>query len=459
MFGSAVELFLSQYFFICAVIGRFLENGRELFLALSKIFFIPRKDAHRLYNLTQKPAVKRIDTQRDYLLHLRIRKYARLAGTAQSFDAEEEEALSIKGNAIAQAENKKLAPSSAPKNIVYGGIESAVSGGEVSALRIKGILQYEGIFFGMNKNKAVTMLSKASEWNDTVSTLALLYYRKQNRKLNITRLFYEVADTPYEKLYEIAVKKYGVQADGKAENIKLLSRAFASSALDKDIYSERYARIINSTALCQKDKQIAVFARNGQLAEDLSGLPLKLSGTRTAPLVLRKFRNMTLTNKAETDKVLRILAKTSDRSQPSYRPVCLCCNSKRVLDGYAEAMTVNSDKINTRIINAADLREYDLLPDLNNIFIRSIDEDKDNPFLIFFCGVIPQNILNAVKAFLSFTGRAEFRLNSPRATLDLSAVLPVCLCDLQNEHTLSPYCEVIRLSEAEPPLRKIGFGG
>ncbi len=51
------------------------------------------------------------------------------------------------------------------------------------------------------------------------------------------------------------------------------------------------------------------------------------------------------------------------------------------------------------------MREYDFLPDLNNIFIRSIDEDKDNRFLIFFCGVIPQNILNAVKAFISFTGR------------------------------------------------------
>ena len=78
--------------------------------------------------------------------------------------------------------------------------------------------------------------------------------------------------------------------------------------------------------------------------------------------------------------------------------------------------------------------------------MRSIDEDKDNRFLLFFHGEISEKKIDAVKSILQSGRRAKFHLNSPSVTLNLGAVLPICFCDKQNAQALEPYCDIVRLA-------------
>ena len=98
-------------------------------------------------------------------------------------------------------------------------------------------------------------------------------------------------------------------------------------------------------------------------------------------------------------------------------------------------------------IEVSDLSECDFEPTKNNIFVRSCDEDSFNIYLLFFRGEVGDREFDLARNFLQSDKRSKFRLNHPGITLDLSAVLPICLADGENAKKLRPYCDVIRISE------------
>ena len=201
MFNATVELFLSEYFLAKAVLGKHLDDGEKLFDSLSKIFLIAKADQDKLYRLTENDIAKAITTDKDFMQHQRMHKYSQLIGFEgeDDYNAEWEEVASIKGNAILTAQNLNLVlDADASRNVVYTCISTAATSGMISALRLTGVLQCEGIFLGKNAKAGIKNLSKAANWNDCVSTLALLQYQKETRKFNLMRLRQEVADTPFE---------------------------------------------------------------------------------------------------------------------------------------------------------------------------------------------------------------------------------------------------------------------
>lgn len=448
MLSATVELFMSEYFLIKAVLGKHLEDSEKLFMALCKIFLIPENDAGELYRLSDNPTARAITTDKDFLQHQRMLKYSHLIGTADECNPEWEEIAKIKGSAILFAQSKKLFPNAdASRNTVYTCLVSAATCGKVSALRITGILQCEGIFFGKNERLGIKTLSKAADWNDTVSTLALLLYCKDIRGFNMTRLKQEVTDTPFEELYEIAAKEYGGAYTGQIEEVKLLNKAFNSGALKREMCDPKYVRILNSTALSIKDKEKVVFTQSKELVGVIADLPLKLNSSKTAPIDFKPISKTIINREKELGTVVNALKNSDLRELSSYRSLCLCCNSKFILDMYAQAIRTKSANTHVEVIDVAELSEYDLEPTLNNIFVRSIDEDRDNRFLLFFHGDIPERKIDTVKSILQSTRRRKFYLNSPNVTLNLGAVLPVCFCDERNKQILKPYCDVIQLSE------------
>lgn len=58
MLNSATELFLTNYFYIAALVGNLLGNGEKLFYRLAKIFFVSREEAERLYKITDSREVR-----------------------------------------------------------------------------------------------------------------------------------------------------------------------------------------------------------------------------------------------------------------------------------------------------------------------------------------------------------------------------------------------------------------
>ena len=448
MLNATIELFMSEYFLIKAVLGKYLDSSEKLFRALGKIFLIPDGEIEKLYRLSENKTAKAITTDKEFMQYQRMQKYSQLIGTATVSNAEWEEVARIKGNAILIAQNHNLMlDADASRNVVYTCLSSAATSGIVNAIRIMGILQCEGIFLSKNREVGVKTLSKAADWNDSVSTLALLHYCKDTRMFNMARLRQEVENTPFEELYLIAVSKYGEVAACEIEEVKLLNKSFNSSVLKRETYDPKYARILNGNALYIKDKEKAVFTLNKEQLCAISELPLKLSRERITAVDVGSIQNTAVKRDAETALITRALKNSDLRGLSSYRPLCLCCDSKYVLDMYARAMSAKNSDVHIEVIDVAELVEYDFEPTPNNIFVRSIDEDRDNRFLLFFCGEISERKIDAVKSFLQSSRRAKFHLNSPSVTLNLSAVLPVCFCDGQNAKWLKPYCDEVLLGE------------
>ena len=448
MLNATVELFTSEYFFIKAILGKYLEDGKKLFKALSKIFLIPESEVEKLYRLSENDTAKAIATDNDFMQYQRIRKYAEMTGSDREGNAEWEEIARIKGNAILIAQNSNLIPDAdASRNVVYTCLSSASAAGLVSAIRVTGILQCEGIFLGKNESAGVKALSKSADWNDGVSILALLHYCKGARKFNMARLRQTVENTPFEELYIAAVKSYG-EADKEIEEVKLLEKAFNSGMLKREVCDPKYARILNSPALYVRDKEKAVFSLNKEQLCAISDLPLKLSHAKT--LSGGGVADTALNREAEISAISRALKNGDLRGLPSFRPPCLSSDSKYVLNIYARALGADNGDTHVETIDVAELGEYEFEPTPNNIFVRSIDEDKDNRFLLFFFGEISERKADAVKSFLQSSRRAKFHLNSPSVTLDLSAVLPVCFSDERNTKWLRQYCDEIKLEKVSP---------
>lgn len=444
MLNATVELFMSEYFFIKAILGKYLSDSEKLFKALSKIFLIPEGEAEKLYSLSENDTASAIATDNDFMQYQRIRKYTEITGSDRVVNDEWEEVARIKGNAILIAQNSNLIlDADASRNVVYTCLSSAAAAGLVGAIRVFGILQCEGIFLGKNEKAGVKALSKSADWNDSVSILALLHYCGDARKFNMARLRQTVENTPFEELHKTAVKIHG-EAGPSVQEVKLLDKAFNSGMLKREVCDPKYARILNSPALSVKDKEKAVFSLNKELLCAISDLPLKLSHGKTS---VEACGAAALMREKEISAISRALKNSDLRGLPTFRPLCLSCDSNYVLETYARAIGGDSEVTHVELIDVAELGEYEFEPTPNNIFVRSIDEDKDNRFLLFFRGEISERKIDAVKSFLQSSRRAKFHLNSPSVTLDLSAVLPVCFSDERNAKWLKQYCDEIKLSK------------
>ena len=216
--------------------------------------------------------------------------------------------------------------------------------------------------------------------------------------------------------------------------------------MKREGYDPKYARILNSKALYIKDKEKAVFTQNKEQLSVIGDLPLKLSHENIAAVDVDAVEKVAIKREVETTAVVRALKNSDLRELPSYRPLCICSDSKYILNTYARAIATKSKVAHVEMIDVGELGEYDFEPTPNNIFVRSINEDKDNRFLLFFHGEILEKKMDAVKSILQSGRRAKFHLNSPSVTLNLGAVLPICFCDKQNAQALEPYCDIVRLA-------------
>lgn len=444
---TVVELFISEYFSIKTILGTYLKDEKTLFSSLSKVFLIPDSDVDKLYRLAENEVARKINTENDFLTYQRMQKYFMLSDMSDELNSEYDEIARIKGNTILSAQKNKLfSDNDATKNTIYNDILLALSEGSLEAMRIMGILQCEGIFVAKNKKLGFNYLSKSASWNDLASTLALLYYFDKNRAYNMQRLFQIVTGTPFEELYFLATKVYGKQSHDKIHEIDLLEYAFESGVVKREVFESVYSRILGSSALSIKEKEKALLSQNKELLSTINDLPLNLSAENVVRFDTSKIKESALKREAEQEKVERILKNSDLRGLPSFRPLCLCCDSKYVLNSYAKAISAKSTDTHVELIDVSVLTEYDLNPAQNNVFVRNIDEDKDNRLLLFFFGEISKAKIEVIKNILLPDYRAKFHLANPNVTLNLSSVLPICFTDEKNSHLLKPYCDVVKLS-------------
>lgn len=455
MNNTITELFLSTYFSFEAFIGSLVRDSKILFDKLYSAFLLPEESKADLYKATQADTVREIKTYADYAQVCRIQKFSALSEITGISD-KLYELIAIKGEAL-----KKLKQVGIDE--LMGGTDIAAckllgdtaNMGLVSSLCMLGFLQCEGIYVSGNKKLGIKNLNKAAQWNSVEAILLSLHYDTTNRQKNLDRLLTATIETPYEGICETAQTVYGLSVAKEIPENTMLKKAFGAGTLKPNLYAPQYARFVFSDVLSFKDKERTLFSSHQEAISETADLPLKLTCGSLA-FDSTSLQEMPLKRDKEQKRIIGIANNMDMRREATYRPLCITSDSDYMRSLYITAIEKAFSSAHIEKIDIADLNEYDFEPSKNNIFVRSCDEDKQNVYILKFKGEIRDSVFNFVKNFLQSVKRKEFRLLHPSATIDLSAILPICFCDRQNARLIKPFCDIVTLSPANED-EKVGI--
>ncbi len=443
MFDILTETFIFEYFLYNALLGKNFPS-KAVFETLSEVFCLKNNDD--LYDLLESEIIKEITTEGDYKRYRRIKQYNELIGQAHLFDEKEEILISLKGKAIITANQYSLfATNEMTKTLIERNLHQYAKQGSIIAMRVLGTLECTGIAFEQNKTSGLKYLEKATHWGDTFAGLSLIQFDEDKRKKTLEKINASISDTPYRFLTEILQKEYKIETNKKNEEILLVKKAFSTGKLKPDLYEPLYARTIFSSTLRLKDKEKIVFAENKEIISEACDLPLKLKDEDI--LVDEEILHKMPILRPEEQHNLLIALKNSDlKTTKAYKPIALVSDSEYALEIYAKTITKLLEGAHLERIDGSSLRMIDFEPTKNNVFIRYAEEGKNNIYLFSLKGDIDDEVLENIISFLKTDSRSKFYLNHPAVNLDLSRILPICICDKENGSKLKNFVEFISIS-------------
>jgi|GEM_PF-4030327 len=448
MLDKYSEYFLEEYFLIESLLGN--DPGKNVFYSLADIFGVKKAAIVDLYSITQKSEVKEIKTHQDYNRYLRIRQYLGIYGNR----SEEywEEIATVKGQALSYASKYELcAKEGTPSLTVQKDLMQRASKGYVAALRTVGILQALGEILDKNRESGLSALKKAAEWGDIKATLAALKFDAKQREENFKRLVAETEDTPYDFLTQMAEKKYGLKSIEKDERITLLKDAFNQQKANPDVYDPIFNRVLQSGIINIEDKTKILLSGNVQLIAQVADLPLKMTFKAMDYQGLEQL----FARSDEKRKIDTVLKNNDLRASSSFKPLCVVSDDWYLLSAYLKKLKSAFSTQRSEVFNLSELNELDLDTTPENVLIRGLNESNNNVLFLIIRGDISQGVLTRVQDFLKSTVRKNFRLRNPAISLNVSSVLPVCLCDKENAEKLSAVVDEVKLAdldEKELPL-------
>ena len=444
------ETFLQQYFLYCAILGKYC-NRKELFDYVADLFFIPNNQKEYLFALSEEEPVSDIETYGDAMRYSRVRQYCELNEYTLIYD-DAQKMVSVKSKAIKHAVNNNLyADRNATQSQIYKALLDGALAGNIVAMRLLGTLQCEGIFVEKQLEFGLKNLYRAGQWADMVSLLTVARYLQDDKYAlaqNFNRLSAVVENTQYAELCNKLQQSYGIYATKPSEEIQLLKKAFAANRVKADVYQPLCGRLIFSNAIDIKDKEKILFSDNKSLLSEVCDLPLKLTYNNLS-LAVDALDEMPLKREQEQRKLKTELLNFDLREHDGYRPLCLVSDDEYALETYVKAITAMLQPQTDHLerIDVADLKLYDFEPTANNVYIRSCSDGQNNVFLLTLKGDIDSAILQHVTHFLASSKRRRFRLNSPRVTLNLSPILPICISDQANASKLGDSVECIYIAD------------
>lgn len=444
------ELFMRNYFYIEALFDKAIEERKHLFVALGRMFLLSDERLIEIYRLIENPQVKSIVSQNDCKQYRRIKEYEVYHSCSQpceSANPEIDDIIRIKSETILditkQYNNNQSEVSS--RIAKYNNLQLGINNGLVDALRTSGILRCEGIFFEKDTVLGLHDLKKAADWNDPIALLALLHYCENDREYNLSRLKMCLSSSPFAEIIPLTEGFYGIDGKQTVTEVKLLDSLFKGAVLQRHTYNSTYARILYSNVLGIKGKESVLWDQDATRRAQVGSLPLKFERTNSAKFLPISSKRIPFVRKSEIEIINKSMSNINLCNCSSYRPLCLVCDSKYVLNTYCKAIATGFKDCCVQKFNVADLKEYDLNPTTNNVFLRDIDEDKPNCFMFCFNGEISDNCVNSVCEFVRCDMRAKLSINALNVSLNLSAILPICFSDRHNVKVLEKYCNVIYL--------------
>ncbi len=438
------ERCLASFFKIELLIGDFVGNEEisRLFASMCDIFFVDEQERDDLFALTKLDTVSAIKCESDYNLHKRIQEFLRLSngdkGNLETIVA------NIKGRAItALKEAGYNAILDATKPATYSFLTNASQCGIIEAMRCLGIMQVLGLFTGEDKESGLRLINRCAKWNDPDAILAMLAYDEDTRAQNISRLYSVSNGTPFEAIFESAKLFYGFTNVAPSNEAELIEQAIGLNIVKPQIYSPQVSRIAYSEILDEGDK-IRLVLNNKNIVGEVNDLPLAL---KRVPLVAKcDTLGGLLERDTEKNSVIQSILYASETNALS---PCIVTNDDFVALDYMETIAHAFPDANIIDIDARALGRNDFNLDKNHVLVRDIDEGKKNLVLIVLRGVADFGVVELLSRFLKDTNRDDFRLVMPGITLNLSSVLPICICDTACLKYIRHLCDCIDASAIE----------
>ena len=447
------EKFLNEFFLLLAPVKNVMtkEQEKQVFFSLSKAYLLDEKSANELWDITQSPIVSQIKEQSDYLRYCRTQQYVReILRIGSEADALQAKVVAIKGSALLQVADCQLIPENEE---TWGKIKvhliSRAGEGCVSALNALAIMQIHGICIDKDENSGLKNLRKAERWNDVDGAMLYLYYCKNGRQDCFNRIMTSLQMRYETSLADALKKAYPQEAEAykRSSIAALVEKAMDASVLNREEFSAPKARILYSNVLSFQDKEVAIFSMDDkQRRSPICDLPLKLDSNNIIEINEEAFDGMAVRRVQEQKSILREARNFDLRVNSNYTPLCICADNSVLLQYYVSAITKLVKNANVEYIEVNDLKKTDIDATSNNIFVRKCDEDRANVYILSFRGEIDPEAMSFALDFLRTSKRRAFGLTAPCVQIDLSCILPICVCDKLNEGILRKLCNVVELA-------------
>lgn len=446
MISNLGELFLEEYFLINSFIDNRYDDNKILTL-LKDIYFIDDNEFDRLNELLKNDDLIDIKSEDEYKRYKRFIQYSKMQGKKIVSD-DINQVITIKGNMLKKLERHDIKPNIDFTNAkIERMLIDASDAGDIIALRILGLLKCEGIIVNKNLEDGLDKLLMVSKWGNIRGVLIYLRY-EMNNELILDILNSIVKDTLYCKLPELVESRYSMKSDNYSKEVMLVKKAIALDKLDEERYDSISARLIYSNVIGYKDKEKILLSDDKNMLSDSLDLPLRLNNEDIN--VDNNIIKSIPFKREEQDIILGDIINNQDRILSGYKPLCIYSESNYLLNYYALMLKKSFVNSNVMVFEVMDLRDYELNPTKNNVLLRSLSEIRSNVYMFMFRGEIDFDILNNIVLFLKSSKRNKFILNSPSVTLDISNVLPICICDKDNYEKIKNYVNGVELL----PIRK-----
>ena len=448
------DAYLTEYFIFDSLLDRGIDR-KKLLSIVSKYMDFSKVNLDKLYLLLSDDDVTSIETINDFNRVNRILEYNRLYNPSFTIDDELKHVIMVKGAALDLLNKNKIEVSHSLES--YQGLTNLSIKGLVIAMRVSGVMYFEGLYYNKCLNKGFNLLRKASRWADVNSNLALACYSKNLSDLDLAKhnlskddnakvLNSSIRNTMYELVISDIYNKFAIDLgylDKVSPEVKLLKRLFASNRIDEAKYEKNYSRLLFSSVISYKDKEKVLFSDYKGILSTVCDLPLQLKFDLNIDLSKTKV----LFNKdSDFRKLNSELKKVALLESKSYKPLALVSTSHYILSEYSKYLNNLFEGSNVSVINTSELTGYDLDKNENNIFLRSLNDSKNNIVLINLTGKVETVVLREVVKFLSSVNRMSFNLSNLSLTIDLRCVLPIVLCDKENYHIIGEFVEGVELS-------------
>ncbi len=446
-----IELMLKSFFVIDIIFKNFLnaQEREKIFNVLGEIFIIDNVD--ELYSIVNNDNIKNIKSYTDYCTFIRLLRYNEIDSSDIIINDIFERIIKIKGNTFLYLISNKLIKEDNSRNFVYGYlydyITDLLDSNNILAIFVLSVLEAEGIILDLNKESALEKINILVRWHSIEGLFSGLYYNSKDKVEYLSRLNNWKIYNKKEILITLE-NKYGKVkiANSNKEEDNILEDAFNRGIAKRNFYSAIIDDLICSKVINIKDKK-RIITKNSELPSEINLLPLRLTYNNIKCNFDNLKNDFYDTDFSTLNKVISKLKKIELRKNYKYRPICIVSKDHAILNYYERIITEIITEANIIHFEVNSLNEKFLEDNVNNVFIKNCDDSSFNLYFLNFTNDINNKILNSVKIFLNSSQRAKFNINHPSIYLDLSAILPICLCDYKNYKNLQQDCDLIYIND------------